>query len=53
MFLRIVIIFAGVILAGVFLNIYFFVFCGIVVFGLGFDNDVLVGTGYWLSLAGG
>jgi len=53
MLARIAIVFAGVVLCGVALNLYYLVFCFFTVFLLGISDTLLLDAQYWLCCAGG
>ena len=53
MLARIAIVFAGVVLCGVALNLYYLVFCFFTVFLLGIEDTSVLKAQYWLCFAGG
>ena len=50
---RIALVFAGFIVAGVFLNIYYLVFTFFTVFLLGVDSKIVLNVQYWICFVAG
>ena len=50
---RLAILFAGFIVGGVFLNLYYLAFCFVTIFLLGIENETFLSVQYWVCFVAG